>query len=140
MYAVDSRYKGGGYTVGITNSHIRTMQKENFEMHVLNNVERRDVTDRNEVEKIKTTAVLTAAVIGLLVLLGEVNGKKETSPNPNIPFEVLNTSKEGITFRQDGKDYFLETKDISAEVRASLITQRPDLESFLTNGPIHIAK
>ncbi len=80
------------------------------------------------------TALKGAATIGQLV------GQAFPPANPEGPFEVETVTRTDITLGQEGKKYVLKIDKLTEEVKANLIKQRPDLESFLTNGPIHIAK
>lgn len=74
------------------------------------------------------------------VVVGQMVGQALSPANPEGPFEVDTVTRTDITLEQEGKKYILKIDKLPEEVKANLIKQRPDLESFLTNGPIQIAK
>ncbi len=86
--------------------------------------------------------MLTAMMVGYLVVKGAGRIIKEavgkTPPNPNIPFEFVSMNDTEMTLGQNGENYTLKIDKLPSEIKDDLIKQNPNLESFLTNGPINI--
>jgi hypothetical protein len=91
---------------------------------------------RNTEQIISTeTFYLTAtALIGIAVL--DLATNKPIDPEGQ--FSVMSVNKDWTFLKQGDREYRLDTQSLSQEIKDSLIKQRPDLESFLKNGPINI--
>ncbi len=83
-------------------------------------------------------SLFAGALQGAVVVGGMVGDLARQAPNPQSPFEIEKVTRTDITLGQEGKKYVLKIDKLPEEVKKSLIQQSPELESFLTNGPIHI--
>jgi hypothetical protein len=82
----------------------------------------------------ETFYLTAAALIGIAVL--DVATNKPIDPEGQ--FSVMIVNKDWTFLKQGDKEYRLATESLSQEIKDSLIKQRPDLESFLKDGPINI--
>jgi len=93
---------------------------------------------RNNEGLIGTETIYLAAALLAGTVLYEAGTHKTI--NPEGTYTVISADKDDVILEQNGKQYTIKTEDMSEEVKASLIKTRPDLEAFLTNGPINIVK
>jgi hypothetical protein len=93
--------------------------------------------ERNPQEAMIQKVILTGVVFTALGAVLYENGKEIDAHGE---YDIVSMDSTNTVLEQDGRTYTIHTENLPHEIKDKLISTRPDLESFLKNGPINIVK